>query len=182
LPTVGDRYKIPGQLEQQALLGSWFGGFSLGVHVFVEEADFDPEGLRETIAHGETVIDRERNRSESLVERSALEPLHREVHAPVVERTVRDVTNDGGIGELGEELGLAREASVGEVRLDERERDEAVGLPVPRAEHRPHAALSGDAIDLEAIGDDDHRRSASTAEEESEDERESVTFDIGALF
>jgi hypothetical protein len=85
----------------------------------------------------------------------AVEPLHRQEALSVSGAAVRDVRDDAGVPELGEELGLAREAlllaAVSRLTVQELESDALAGELVARAEDRAHSACAGGVLDLEAI-------------------------------
>ena len=72
---------------------------------------------------------------------------------------MRDVAHDAGVAQLGEHLGLAREALELARRariLHQLERDRGAGQQVDGFEHATHAAGSGDPPDHETATD--HRR------------------------
>jgi hypothetical protein len=113
------------------------------------------ERAGDLLGEGERLGDGERLARQPLRQILALEPLHDQVALPVGEVAVRDVRHHAGVVDLGEDLGLAREALADVVgaRREDLERDGSAAHPVVGAEHRPHAAAAGLTLDVEAVGD-----------------------------
>ena len=59
------------------------------------------------------------------------------------------------MGDPREDLGLAREARLVALAVDDLERDDAAGQAILRAVDAAHPAGAGEALDLESVGDDD---------------------------
>ena len=112
------------------------------------------EGARELRAEHERFVQPDALAPHALAERLALDPLHREEHAPVVELAVLAVTHDGTVAEALDRRGLALEplpTFFG--RRHDLQRDVLTARAVDRAIHLAHPAAPREADDREALGE-----------------------------
>jgi hypothetical protein len=116
-------------------------------------------GLREGAGDHATEGDRARQREppagEALGEALALHPLHREPRLALLRAARVDETHDGRVRERGEHLGLPREALVGVPIGQDLHRHDLAARPVPRPVDTPHPAHAGEALKLEALGEEE---------------------------
>jgi hypothetical protein len=129
----------------------------LGLDVAVDDAARvgDAERLGHVAREEDRVRDRDRLARQARLERLAVEPLHRQVRAPVRD-AVRHVAHEPGMVELGEDLRLALEA-LDVARLapeHDLERDLLSALPIVGAKDGAHAAGREPPFDLEPLGDE----------------------------
>jgi hypothetical protein len=131
------------------------------------------ERARDRETERDALVDRHRRFGEAIGEVVPVEPLHREVEAPVRERAVRDELHDARIAKLREQTDLALEARA--LRVSELahhfERDERPGLHIARAVDRSHSSAAMERDDLEAAVDAIAGRRALHAEQPSVDGR-----------
>ena len=112
------------------------------------------ERPRDARAEREGIRELHRSILQGLVERCAVEPLHREVLASVTRRPVRDVLDDSGITQPIEQRRLALETRIRVHALDDLQSDLRACFAIVRFVDGRHAASSGDASDLESARDD----------------------------
>src|SRR5262249_38873511 len=110
----------------------------------------------QTFARGQRAV------RQALAEVFPVEPLHGEVPSAVPGLTMRDVGDDAGVAELGQQLRFTEESlcfvRFGRTGVHELEADRATAVAVDGAVNRAHATAAGGALDLEAIGDEVARR------------------------
>jgi len=124
----------------------------------------DGERLRETQTEKHRVGDVERAALEAIGEIFAGEPFHCEVELAGLRVSVRDVADDCGMPQLGEDARFARETlSIIGVGARGFERDGRAGEPILRAINVAHSAGTHENFDLETIRDEGARLHASRA-------------------
>ena len=117
----------------------------------------DPGRERDGLAQGEWPP------PEASLEVFAVDPLHGKESLSRGRHAVRDVADDARVGELREDLDLAREA-LGEVALlvgDDLDGHCLIGDRIMGAEHHSHAAAADRLLDLEPVSEQlprDHER------------------------
>jgi hypothetical protein len=126
------------------------------------------ERARDALPERQRLIDRQRPALEPRREILAVEPLHRQPELAGGADRVGDVADDPGVIELGEQLGLLREA-IGErgeraaaPAVQELDRHGRARRQIDGLEDLAHPAGAGAAREAEASGDDlsgFHRRS-----------------------
>lgn len=105
------------------------------------------------------IAQRQRPPPEAMAQILSIEPLHGEKALSARGLAMRDVGDDAGMAQLGEELGLTRKAPrflvVGHRRLEieQLKRHQAAGESIAGAVDRPHTAGACWALELEAIGE-----------------------------
>ena len=112
----------------------------------------DPERLGQVQTEPEALAQRQALPLEALVERFALQPLHRQVRLAGREQPVRDVADDVRVSHAGQELRFTLEAPAIQVPIlaQHLDRDGLPAVPVDRAVDLSHPSGVGEAIDGEA--------------------------------
>jgi hypothetical protein len=126
--------------------------------VAVDDASRMRDGQRfgHAAAQLQALAHAQRRSRQAIAQLFALEPLHHEVGLPSRRDAMRNVTDDPGMPEAREQLGLACEAGAvqGRVALEHLDRHRLAARFVAGAVHVSHAARAGEAFDLEAFADD----------------------------
>ncbi len=107
----------------------------------------DPPHQRDALAAGQPLV------PHAVIERLAVEPLHREPQLARVRAAVGDVAHDAGMAQRREHADLAREAFgvIDRGRAQHLDRDGFSGLSIDRAKHRTHPARARHPFELEPV-------------------------------